>query len=89
MLAYAGSLTSPSWLDEEQARRLPALSPTPTCRPQARDFARRALEGMPDLAAALDEHGDRLAWLRESHSLVRFGGRRHPPRAFGGGAAPG
>jgi superfamily II DNA or RNA helicase len=73
LLAYEGMPSRARWLDDDAATALLAASATANTHEQlARNGITRALDGLPDLAAHLAEHGAGLAAeLDASHRRVR------------------
>jgi superfamily II DNA or RNA helicase len=73
ILAYAGSPQSAQWLTQERAEALLLAEVGANIEPeQARDFARRAVEGLEHLKPHLEEEAKRRgAELLESHRRVR------------------
>lgn len=72
-LAYEGSPSTPRWLPAEAVAPLLSAKPSGNVpAPQAAQFITRALDGLPDVAGHLSDHGEELAArLRESHRRVR------------------
>lgn len=72
-LAFEGSPSKPHWLSPESVAPLLHARPSGNVpAPQAAQFITRALDGLPDIATHLAQHGDELAArLLESHRRVR------------------
>ncbi|WP_059015768.1 helicase-related protein [Mycobacterium sp. M26] len=72
-LAFEGSPTKPHWLPPETVTPLLGAKPSGNVpAPQASQFISRAIDGLPDIASHLAEHGEHLAVrLLESHRRVR------------------
>ena len=72
-LAFEGSPSKPHWLPPESVAPLLHARPSGNVpAPQAAQFITRALDGLPDIATHLAQHGDELAArLLESHRRVR------------------
>lgn len=72
-LAYEGSPSKPHWLAPESVTPLLHAQPSGNVpAPQTTQFISRALEGLPDIAEHLSDHGEVLAArLLESHRRAR------------------
>lgn len=72
-LAFEGSPAKPHWLAPEAVSPLLAARPSGNVpAPQAAQFITRALDGLPDVATHLAQHGEELAArLLASHRRVR------------------
>ena len=72
-LAFEGSPGKPHWLSPEAVAPLLHARPSGNVpAPQATQFITRALDGLPDIATHLAQHGEELAArLLESHRRVR------------------
>ncbi len=72
-LAFEGPPGKPHWLSPEAVAPLLAARPSGNVpAPQATQFITRALDGLPDIATHLAQHGEHLAArLLESHRRVR------------------
>lgn len=77
ILAYAGPPQSAQWLPQDQAEALLLAEVGANIEPeQARDFARRAVEGLEHLNSHLEDEAKRRgAELLESHRRVRNAAR--------------
>lgn len=72
-LAFEGSPATPHWLTAESVTPLVHARPSGNVpAQQASQFIGRAIDGLPDIATHLADHGDQLAAdLLESHRRVR------------------
>jgi hypothetical protein len=72
-LAFEGSPAKPHWLSPGSVTPLLCARPSGNVPgPQASQFLARALDGLPDIAKHLADHGEELAGqLLESHRRVR------------------
>ncbi|WP_078293904.1 helicase-related protein [Mycobacterium sp. D16R24] len=72
-LAFEGSPAKPHWLSPDAVAPLLHARPSGNVpAPQATQFITRALDGLPDIATHLAQHGEELAArLLESHRRVR------------------
>lgn len=77
VLAYTGTATDPTWLDDDTIAAILAAAPSGNIPPDlARDRAAGALADLPSLEPHLDAAADALATrLLESHRRVRAGAR--------------
>jgi hypothetical protein len=77
LLAFTGPPATPEWLGREQAEALLSVEPEANvAHEQAVRALERAVEGLPQLASALEECARRRAGkLIESHRRVRAGAR--------------
>lgn len=75
LLAFAGSPETAAWVDDASARALLTATPdTNVPADQARELARRTLDGLVSVHGHLEAEADRLAEdLRASHARVREG----------------
>ncbi|WP_026922884.1 DEAD/DEAH box helicase [Glycomyces arizonensis] len=73
LLAFEGSPTNPTWLDDQVTAALLSAAPAANTAPEfARNAAKLILDGLPELDDHLDATADRLAErLAESHQRVR------------------
>lgn len=74
LLAFTGSPSDPSWLDEEKTENLLRLAPDGNIvREVAQSFVAPVITAIPSLSPAIEAHAKRRAeHLAESHSRVRI-----------------